>query len=112
MTTERTYTPEEKETVYRKNFWYFFIDGILFMVALNMIGSTTLIPDFVRQLTNSEILIGLSGALFTVGFTPATVVRCSLSRRCRAEKVVVCRTQYPGAVCHPHLRHHHVFHGR
>ena len=36
---------------------------------MGLIGSTTVIPDFVRNLTDSEILIGLSGSLFTVGFT-------------------------------------------
>lgn len=38
------------------------------MVALGIIGSTTVIPDFVRNLTDSEILIGFSGNIFTVGF--------------------------------------------
>jgi MFS family permease len=38
-------------------------------VAMSLIGSTTVIPDFIRQLTNSEILIGLSSSLFDVGWT-------------------------------------------
>jgi MFS family permease len=57
------------ERVYRRNFVYFLIDGILFTVALNIIGPTTLIPDFIRRLTSSEILIGLSSSLFDVGWT-------------------------------------------
>jgi MFS family permease len=36
---------------------------------MGIIGVTTVIPDFVRHLTDSEILIGLSGSLFTIGFT-------------------------------------------
>ncbi|MCC6802317.1 MAG: MFS transporter [Anaerolineae bacterium] len=59
----------ERERIYRRNFVFFLTDGILFMLAMNLIGSTTIIPDFVRHLTDSEILIGLSGSLFDVGWT-------------------------------------------
>lgn len=58
-----------RERVYRRNFIFFLIDNILFTVAMGMIGATTVIPDFIRRLTDSEILIGLSGSLFTFGFT-------------------------------------------
>jgi MFS family permease len=58
-----------RERIYRRNFFCFLADGILFMVAMGIIGSTTVIPDFVRNLTDSEILIGLSGSMFTIGFT-------------------------------------------
>lgn len=61
--------PAEKERIYRRNFGFFLTDGILFMVAMNILGPTTVIPDFVRQLTDSEVLIGLSSTLFEVGFT-------------------------------------------
>lgn len=58
-----------RERIYRRNFFVMTIDGILFVVAMGMIGSTTVIPDFVRRLTSSEILIGLLSNLFTIGFT-------------------------------------------
>jgi MFS family permease len=67
--TTATLSPVEREQVYRRNFFFFLSDGILFSVALGMIGSTTVIPDFLRQLTDNEILIGLSGNLFEVGYT-------------------------------------------
>ncbi len=62
-------TPSAREQIYRRNFVYFLIDNILFNIAIGVIGSTTVIPDFVRRLTSSEILIGLAGSLFTIGFT-------------------------------------------
>jgi MFS family permease len=62
-------SPSQRERIYRHNFALLLTDGILFMVAMNIIGSTTVIPDFVRHLTNSEVLIGLSGSLFDVGWT-------------------------------------------
>lgn len=58
-----------RERVYRRNFFLFLVDGILFTVAMNLIGATTVIPDFVRHLTNSEVLIGLSSSLFDIGWT-------------------------------------------
>ncbi len=57
------------ERVYQRNFFFFLTDGILFTVAMGIIGGTTVIPDFVRRLTDSEILIGLSGSLFEIGWT-------------------------------------------
>jgi MFS family permease len=36
---------------------------------MSILGATTVIPDFVRHLTDSEILIGLASNLFIVGFT-------------------------------------------
>ncbi|MBN1311133.1 MAG: hypothetical protein JXB30_06915 [Anaerolineae bacterium] len=59
----------DREQIYRRNFFFFLGDGILFMAAMNIISPTTIIPDFVRRLTSSEILIGLSGTLFDVGWT-------------------------------------------
>lgn len=58
-----------REQVYRRNFVFFLIDALLFTGAMNLISPTTVIPDFVRHLTDSEILIGLSGSLFAIGFT-------------------------------------------
>jgi MFS family permease len=59
----------DRERIYRRNFFLFLLDGILFIVAINTIGATTVIPDFVRRLTDSEILIGFSGSMFDIGWT-------------------------------------------
>jgi len=59
----------ENEPIYRRNFFFFLTDNILFNLAMNIIGPTTVIPDFIRHLTNSEVLIGLSSSLFDVGWT-------------------------------------------
>lgn len=66
-TTAQTLSPNEP--IYRKNFSLFLIDSILFMLGITILGPTTLIPDFIRQLTRSEILIGFSSSLFDVGWT-------------------------------------------
>lgn len=59
----------QREHVYRRNFVFFLTDGILFSIAMGILGSTTVIPDFIRHLTHSEVLIGLSGSLFDIGWT-------------------------------------------
>lgn len=59
----------EREPIYRRNFLFFLTDNVLFNMAMNVIGPTTIIPDFIRHLTSSEILIGLSGSLFDIGWT-------------------------------------------
>jgi MFS family permease len=58
----------DHEPIYRRNFRFFLLDNILFNLAMGIIGPTTLIPDFIRHLTRSEILIGLSSSLFDVGW--------------------------------------------
>lgn len=69
VTDTVTPPPVARERIYRRNFWLLLIDGTLFMVAMGIIGPTTLIPDFIRRLTNSEVLIGLSSNLFGIGWT-------------------------------------------
>lgn len=61
--------PQAQERIYRRNFFLFLADGIFFTVAMSLIGSTTVIPDFIRHLTHSEVLIGLSSSLFDIGWT-------------------------------------------
>ncbi len=66
--TAQTLSPAQLESTYRSNFLLFLVDGILFTIAMGIIGTTTVIPDFIRQLTDSEVLIGLSSSLFEVGW--------------------------------------------
>jgi MFS family permease len=61
-------SPVHLEHIYRRNFLSLVLDGTLFIVAMGIIGSTTVIPDFIRHLTDSEILIGLSSSLFEIGW--------------------------------------------
>jgi MFS family permease len=65
----RVLSQPDRERVYRRNFPLFLADSLLFTLAMAIISATTVIPDFLRRLTSSEILIGLSGSLFTIGFT-------------------------------------------
>ena len=69
MVNSETQRASAKEPIYRRNFTYFLIDSILFTVGMGILGATTVIPDFVRRLTDSEILIGLAGNIFTIGYT-------------------------------------------
>ncbi len=78
---KRAPTDAERERVYRRNFPLFLLDFVIFSIAMNLIGPTTVIPDFVRKLTGLEVLIALSSQAFEVGwllpqlFVARTLVR-------------------------------------
>jgi len=69
MANSTTQPPSDRERIYRRNFPFFLLDNILFSLAYSIISPSTVIPDFIRRLTRSEILIGLSSSLFDVGWT-------------------------------------------
>lgn len=62
-------SPAAREQVYRRNFGFFLADDILWNLAMGIISTETVIPDFVRHLTSSEILIGLVATLPAIGST-------------------------------------------
>jgi len=53
---------------YRRNFAAFWADYGFFGVAMAFINHNTVLPSFVRQLTDSPLLIGLSGTIQTAGW--------------------------------------------
>ncbi|WP_162909229.1 MFS transporter [Aggregatilinea lenta] len=59
-------SPSERDAVYRRNYRLFMVDFVVFTVGMGLLGPSTVIPDFVRGLTDSEIIIGLSGQLFDI----------------------------------------------
>ena len=61
-------TPVSREKIYRRNFVFFLGDSVLFTIAIGILGATTVVPDFVRRLTDSEVLIGIFSSLFSIGF--------------------------------------------
>jgi MFS family permease len=61
-------TRSTNESIYRRNFIYFLTDNVLFNLAMSIISPTTLIPDFIRHLTQSEVLIGFCSNMFEVGW--------------------------------------------
>lgn len=61
-------TPAFREKIYRRNFGFFLADSLLFTIAIGILGATTVVPDFVRRLTDSEVVIGLFSSLFSIGF--------------------------------------------
>lgn len=57
---------DDPEPVYRRNFLVFLSDYILFSIGIGLVGSTTVIPDFIRRLTDVEVLIALSSQMFEI----------------------------------------------
>lgn len=78
---DRAAAPGSYEPIYRRNFPFFMADFIIFAVAMGMIGPSTVIPDFIRRLTDSEILIAFSSQMFDVGWLmPQLLVARQLMR--------------------------------
>lgn len=73
------------EPLYRRNFILFLLDNFLFNVAFSIIGPSTFIPDFVRQLTSSEVLIGFSSSLFQA---TSTLPQLGMARVLRGRELV------------------------
>ena len=53
---------------YRKNFLLCFIDAVGFPAGLSFISTLTILPLFVRQLTDSNMLVGLIPSIGSMGF--------------------------------------------
>lgn len=68
MSDRHTLSLVQREHIYRRNFFIFLVDNVIFTIGMNIIGPTTVIPDFIRRLTGSEVLIGLSSSLFDIGW--------------------------------------------
>jgi hypothetical protein len=96
----------DPEPIYRRNFTFFLLDSILFNLAMGIIGPTTLIPDFIRHLTSSEVLIGLSSSLFDVGWMLPQLVIARYIVRSERKKWWL-GAQYPRAIRDPWLRRHY-----
>jgi hypothetical protein len=69
LTVDSVVEPETGESYphYRHNFGAFLVDDIFLRLAMAFISSDTVLPAFVRQLTDSPLLIGLNGAIRTAG---------------------------------------------
>jgi MFS family permease len=57
-----------QERYFKRNFASGVINGIFFNLALAFISGSTILPLFVSQLTGSDVLIGLSSTLETIGW--------------------------------------------
>ncbi len=53
---------------YRRNFGAFLADYSFFGLAMAFVNPNTVLPSFVRQLTDSPLLVGLNGTIQTAGW--------------------------------------------
>lgn len=49
----------------RRNFGLLYLDYLTFGMGITLVSSATVVPDFVRRLTTSDVLIGFSGSLYS-----------------------------------------------
>ena len=65
---------------YHWNFWALFADYVGYMTFFTFISPSSVLPAFVRELTDSPTLIGLSGTIFSVGFLLPQLLMARLIR--------------------------------
>jgi len=87
-----------KSPHYRRNAACLIADYVWFGVGMAMINGTTVLPSFVRHLTDSSVLVGLVGAIQTGGWLLPQIAAAGLVRgRARQKWFVVI----PSAIGRP-----------
>lgn len=52
----------------KRNFWAFMLDYAFFGMAMSFVSTDSVLPTFVRSLTDSEPIVGLVGTVYTAGW--------------------------------------------
>src|SRR5579859_7551258 len=78
----------------RRNFTLFYCDYVIFATAFAMIGASTVVPDFVKRITDNPLLIGLAGVMYNFSWLLpqllfSQVVNRSTNRMAIMSRVVV-----------------------
>lgn len=79
----------------RRNFILVFLDLVLFGTAFTLISGTTVIPDFVRHLTNSDLVLGFVGSIYNVAWLLPQLVLAQLINRGTRRKPFITWTAIP-----------------
>ncbi|HVP36932.1 MAG TPA: MFS transporter [Terriglobales bacterium] len=83
-----------QERYFKRNFASGVINGIFFNLALAFISGSTILPLFVSQLTNSDVLIGLSSTLETIGWLSPQLFVAGLTLYQKKQLPLYIRTGY------------------
>ncbi|MBN1285252.1 MAG: MFS transporter [Anaerolineae bacterium] len=63
----RTTAPAAMPPHYRRNALLLISDFVFFVIGTSFVNSQTVLPDFIGRLTDSEVLVGLSSVIFSLG---------------------------------------------
>src|SRR5258706_1157759 len=79
----------------RRHFLLVFLDLVLFGTAFTLISGTTVIPDFVRHLTNSDLVLGFVASIYNVAWLPPQIVLAQFINRGARRKPFITWTAIP-----------------
>jgi MFS family permease len=74
---------------YRRNFAAFLVEYVFFDLSISFVGFTSVVPTFLRQLTDSAPLVGLATTLFHGGFQWPQALFAHLTRRHLRKKPIM-----------------------
>ncbi len=80
----------------RYNIAAYLADMVLFSLALAFLDTSTVIPDFVGQATDSKVLVGISGILFAVGWRLPQLALAPTVNRTKNKRRFMFWTSLPG----------------
>ena len=75
---------------YHWNFRAFVVDFVFFAMAMTFINSSSVLPAFIRELTDSTVAIGLAGTVFSGGwFLPQLLVARLIGHKPRKKPYLI-----------------------
>ncbi|MEP7289201.1 MAG: MFS transporter [Chloroflexota bacterium] len=79
----------------RRNLTLFFLDSVFFGIAFGLIGNTTVVPDFVRRLTDSETVVGLISSIYLFAWLLPQLFMAQIINRSTNRLAFMTRTVIP-----------------
>jgi len=77
---------------------FFFIDMVLFSLAVGFLDASTVLPEFVGQATDSKVLVGITGILFTLVWRIPQLAAAPAANRSRDKRRWMLTFALPGRV--------------
>jgi MFS family permease len=82
----------------RLNVPFYLMDMILFGLAFGFMDTSTVIPEFVGQATDSKVLVGLSGVLFALAWRLPQILVASSVNRTKSKRRYMFFSSAPGRI--------------
>lgn len=75
---------------------FYLADMVLFTLAMGFLDSSTVLPDFVGQATDSKVLVGVTGILFAVGWRLPQLALAPAVNHAKSKRAWMFWTCLPG----------------
>lgn len=77
---------------------FFFVDMVLFGLAIGFLDSSTVVPEFVGQATDSKVIVGLSGIMFALCWRLPQLAFAPAANRSTNKRIWMLKAGLPGRI--------------